>query len=436
MKSNLESNNKKLELRTNYIESIRKIAVDIFLFLVVVVVTFAVIRNAVTKQLLIYPFKVPKTLTDQGITGEILTSRVVDRIHTIKNSSLAFYKSNKVELPSWENQIDEFKNDLGSDSYGGINAIVKFLIGNKSESANGEITTSRALNDTLQMYFRMGGQNDCIALKDKSIDTLINRAAEFIMEKADPYYLAAWYMKTGQKARGLKLVQQMLNDDDPKNDGLAMHLQGSILLSQVDTASNNKGIQILTEALTKIESPWLTYNNLGVGYYYKGDYNKAESMYQASIKANPKTFGGYRNYGNLMYAEYGKDNKKVKQLDSSIQFFCKAIEYNKNDITEYISIFPALYARNRIKDANFYFEKAKEMDPGNYIIYFQMGQVQLKYRKYTEALPNLQQAYALCNNPSLKNQIGKIVEAVAGQATPALNKTKDNTTPDSVETKR
>lgn len=400
-----------IETFSNYIESVRKIALNLSIFIVVIVISIAIIRHQHKKELLIYPFKVPRVLADKGYTGEILTMKLINRIDSIKGTASDFYKSNNVEVPSWENEIDEFKAAVGEDSYSKINTVLKFLVNSKSQSANGSVINYK--KDSLQINFKISGQNDFVTLTNniKNIDSLILRSAEYVMEKSDPYYLGAWYMKTGQTNKCLEICQRMLNDDDDSNDGLALHLRGSVFLNPKDKKSNIKAIQILSEAVKKMKSPWLTYNNLGVAYFYIGDFKSAAKMYKLSIESNSNTFGGYRNYANLLYQEYLLDNSKVKKLDSAVQFYYKAIQYNKTDVKEYISIIPPLYVQNKIEEANQYYEKAIEMDEKNYLIYYQMGRIQRICKKYPEAIENFKLAYKLCNTDSTKKEITEYIIA-------------------------
>lgn len=406
--SNKPSEKSRIERVTDFLELIRKIAVNVFLFLTVFIITIAVIVQSFKHEMVIYPFKVSKKMNEQGYTGEAITVRILDRMNIIKKRGTVYYKSNNVVLPSWDSQIGEVKGLVGGDFYSKINSIFNFLLVNRSQTGNGEFTVCPTSNDSLQISFRITGRDDFLSAKDKNVDSLINRTAEFLMEKSDPYDLGIWYIVNSQKVKALKLAQQLLNDKDATKDGIGLHLRGTALLSVSDTLSDRRAMVCFRAALKQLKAPWLTYNNLGVAYYYCKKYDTAAMMYEQSIKTKTNAFGTYRNYGNLLYKKYTIDKNKA-HLDTAAKYYELAIKYDVSNVDEYLSVIPPLYAQNKIHLAQDYFEKAKEIAADDYRIYFQMGVVQQINGNFEESIINFNQAYVLCKNndfrATIKNNI-------------------------------
>jgi len=97
------------------------------------------------------------------------------------------------------------------------------------------------------------------------------------------------------------------------------------------------------------------YNNLGIVYFQKRDYKRAEENYLKAIYLNPKNHEAYNNLGSL-YIETGK-------YEQAIPYLLKCIEISPSFYVAYFNLGMAYYLKNDYKKAREYFEKTLKIKP-------------------------------------------------------------------------
>ena len=94
----------------------------------------------------------------------------------------------------------------------------------------------------------------------------------------------------------------------------------------------------------------LAYNNMGIAYDNKGNYDEAIACYKKAIKLNPDFVMAY---GNLGIAYYSKGN-----YDKAIACYEKAIELNPDFADAYYNMGTAYQYSGKKDKANECFQKA------------------------------------------------------------------------------
>ena len=111
----------------------------------------------------------------------------------------------------------------------------------------------------------------------------------------------------------------------------------------------------------------LTYNNLGMAYYNKGEFTRSIEYSKKSISSNPRYPEAYNNLG-VTYMAIGQPVKAVA-------YFKKAVSLNKNYTAAYRNLAHA-YTDIGLKDKAMRFSEAVfKMNPYSYQTYCNMGYI-------------------------------------------------------------
>jgi len=99
----------------------------------------------------------------------------------------------------------------------------------------------------------------------------------------------------------------------------------------------------------------ITYSNMGVIYFQRQQYNKALELYEKVVRLDPKFADGWFNLGST----YGT----LGQFNEAINAFKKCIEYNPKKAEAYFYIGITYKNLNDEKNAQYYLNKAYELNP-------------------------------------------------------------------------
>jgi tetratricopeptide (TPR) repeat protein len=129
---------------------------------------------------------------------------------------------------------------------------------------------------------------------------------------ADDLDEASKLLKAGQRDQALERVNRALTQkkDDPK----ARFLKGIILSEQGNTREAIDIFTKLTQDYPNLPEP---YNNLAVIYASQGQYDKARSALEQSIRTHPSYATAYENLGDVYAKLASQAYDKALQLDKS-----------------------------------------------------------------------------------------------------------------------
>jgi tetratricopeptide (TPR) repeat protein len=133
-----------------------------------------------------------------------------------------------------------------------------------------------------------------------------------VAAQTDDYQEAQKLFRGGQQAQALERVDSFLKGN-PK-DARARFLKGLILTEQNKTADAIRIFTGLTEDYPELPEP---YNNLAVLYAQQGQYDKARSALELSIRTHPSYATAHENLGDIYAKLASQAYDKALQLDKA-----------------------------------------------------------------------------------------------------------------------
>ena len=147
----------------------------------------------------------------------------------------------------------------------------------------------------------------CIALLLGSLAFATIAAAQ-----SDDFAEAGKLFRSGQQAQALERVDNFLKSN-PK-DARGLFLKGVILTEQGKQSEAIKIFTGLTEDYPELPEP---YNNLAVIYASQGQYDKARTALEMSIRTHPSYARAHENLGDIYAKMASQAYDKALQLDKS-----------------------------------------------------------------------------------------------------------------------
>jgi tetratricopeptide (TPR) repeat protein len=145
--------------------------------------------------------------------------------------------------------------------------------------------------------------------------------------------------------------------------------------------------KLWTDVVEKNPSAAMGWNNRGMVYYERGDYDKALADFDESIKVQPKHPDAYNNRSVIFFRQKKypfalQENLKVLQIDSM----------HREGYSNRASFF---YAMQNYDSAEYYYLKASSHFPNNASSFFYTGVSRFNKREYRKAIEPLYQAISI-----------------------------------------
>ena len=145
------------------------------------------------RSIVVEPFSVPPELAAQGLTGEVVASRVLDQLLGMRAATPSVLEDPRVGGSADERRL-EVQIPGSGVSVGEIDRALTAWLGRQTR-VRGEVTLAAAADDILQLSVtaRAGGRAGVTVVGPMSgLDALITRAAEPIYAATDPPNYAAY----------------------------------------------------------------------------------------------------------------------------------------------------------------------------------------------------------------------------------------------------
>jgi len=172
---------------------------------------WAMVSASRSDSLVLEPLSVPPALEARGLTGKVLSARLLDKLAELERGSL----TTRAPRSFGNNWQDDIKLDLGGSrvSLGDGWATLKRLLGRETR-ISGEMTLGQ--NGALTIVTRAGSASGGAHVgREDQLEQLITRAAEGLYRAAQPYRYTVYVGSQGRRPEGLPVLRQLTRDPDP-----------------------------------------------------------------------------------------------------------------------------------------------------------------------------------------------------------------------------
>ncbi len=191
------------------------------------------------------------------------------------------------------------------------------------------------------------------------------------------------------------------------SDGYKMHhLKGAAFFRQ-----NKYGETVteITEALRNGSGDWTDYSQLGIAYHNLRRYDEAIQALQKSAALNPGQSLTSEFLGKAFLAK-GAQALEGKQYAQALDMLRKAKDFNPKDGYIYYNMAEALLFQKNYAEAEKTLNQALELLPKNADVLVRLGLVYEKQKKWDSALNAYQKAMEITPAPGIKDAITRVNE--------------------------
>ena len=202
------------ELRLNHIGGLVRAvlwgALAIVAVGMLILVGSLLIRAARADALVVESFKVPPAMAQQGLTGDVIATQVLDKISGFQAKTISARAANSYDN-NWGNDLKIDIPNTGATA----EQLWKLLRGwlGKETRISGEIVGTKK---GLALTARVGSSpGETFVSNDADVNSLVTKAAELIFKQTQPYRYAIYVMRAGRDAEGRAVLQQLAGDPSP-----------------------------------------------------------------------------------------------------------------------------------------------------------------------------------------------------------------------------
>src|SRR5208283_774718 len=371
--------------------------------LIVVFGVYILYQSITQKVISIAPISVPEGLAKSGYTADVAAERLQDALNAIVTRAHSRKEgpgvARETDLPS----IVVPSTSLSTETL--ASQIRRFLRIENRSNVSGEIT---AVDEKLWLRLRMNGHDLYVSpagVDPKHPDELFTAAAQTVLEKTDPYILAASLSDT-EPEKCLEKARHII--DSPPIDpmaawahvpvvgflldemGLIDHsvawahtLVGHVLNEKQhkpDEASHEFSLAVELDPRTAMH-----HNNLCGALIARHKYPEGIAECRTALKLDPGFANPHIGLGNALGVQH--------QTDDAIAEYKKAIEIDPHYANPHFRLGNALIAQGTTDDAIAEYKKAIEIDPryayphnGLGAAFYGQGKIGEAFEEYKKAI--------------------------------------------------
>lgn len=167
------------------------------------VATLVLIWNASrSESLIVEPFRVPTTLGQAGLSGEVMATQVMDQISLMQSRTLSTRPANSYST-DWGEDINLSIPNTGA-TVGDLRRLLRSWFGKESR-ISGEVVR---LANGWTVTARTSGQN-AVAATGPDLEPLVTRVAEGVFRQTQPYRYVIYLMGAGRPAEALAAARDL-----------------------------------------------------------------------------------------------------------------------------------------------------------------------------------------------------------------------------------
>ncbi len=182
--------------------------------------------------LVVKAFSVPPDLAQRGLTGQVVAEELLDKLQAMQAATDSARPPQSYQN-DWSSELKVEIPDTGV-SVGEVNRYLHQWLGHRTE-LSGEVTRSP---DGLTVAARSGGEAaGAFTGKDAELDALLQRAAEAIYRKTQPYRYAVWLQKLGRMGDSMAIMTALAGGPAGPDRNWAGSVLANQLLARGDVAN-------------------------------------------------------------------------------------------------------------------------------------------------------------------------------------------------------
>jgi tetratricopeptide (TPR) repeat protein len=212
------------QLRFAHASTIMKLAFELSLALIFLVAA-GIVAGAVwsahdANGLVIEAFQVPPDLAARGLSGQVVASRLLDKVSNLQDSTDSLRAPNSY-ANNWGDDIKVQIPDTGV-SIGEFNRYLRQVLGHETH-ITGEVWRD---GDGVAVVARAGSDEGTVFKgKDGEFDALLQKAALSVFEKTQPYRAAVYYSRTDDpkdQEKANAILRTLIATGPPREKAWAM----------------------------------------------------------------------------------------------------------------------------------------------------------------------------------------------------------------------
>jgi tetratricopeptide (TPR) repeat protein len=386
------------------VSAARGIVTNLIVLIVLLLLVSALIAEVGRQSVVIDPIVLPKDVIDSGWSPDFVSQRLNDKVHAIVEKNSFKYSSSQIEIKrkfvKENGERPDFQVPGSGVSMRTLVHYAKDWLGFTETHFAGNISRE---GDSLQFILRNSNHETPVAtLKERTLDDLLERAAEEIVKWEVPHQLAFYLFfeeteKKDQRKRNnqpepaggdyqrtLDTVYYALSRNHPESSSWAYLIWGLVLAEEGKPE----------EAIKRYEWALALRPGLGVAYGYWGkalsDLQKdqeAIAKFKRAIELDPTDAATQTDWGNTL--------ERGQKHGEAIEHYKKALEYAPKEAVLYNNWCNSLNGLAKHDEAIEKCKQAIALDSNYSKAYHNWGVALERLGRYEEALAEYKQAHAI-----------------------------------------
>ena len=292
---------------------LRNVIIASLLVLVTILIVVVAVRELTKNALVINGFDVPTSLEARGFTSRVLGKKLADQMTFVRSQVLTRLSTREIVPSVWKTDADLAIAD-SKLTVGAVFAYVRGLFG-RDTNVDGELTEQ---GQEVALTVRIRGKpHKSITGKVDDLDSLMLKAAEYIMLDSHPYIVGQFRYYNKDQQGALQAAMVAARSDNPEEVAEALTLWGKILRNKGDHAG---AIAKWEESLLTSPNTSKAWNEITLRWVVEGRKDDVLKRIEKRTQSFPKDSEAWARLAELRYLEgdmagAGKLNQKALTLD-------------------------------------------------------------------------------------------------------------------------
>lgn len=330
------------------------------------------------------PIKVPAPFEERGFTSEIATTRLLDEIATYQRKSSS--AKDRVSIHGkGADDLEKLQAPVAGVDVKMIQGVVQDTLGVKKERITGEITFNKEGDETIYnvRLRRVPGNHVLLDISVKGEpEAVLKQTAIAMIEVFDPHIAASIYWRNRDEANAMRLIDVVLNNENPVDDKYSLNLRGYIHI----TNKRFDAAQADFERIMKIDPKFAPAHGMAAWLQRaKGQFDASLAEADKAIEIAPNKYFGYYQKALTL--------RDMKRDDDAEANFVKALSLSPDAAAPYAQVAAFKAARGKSSEAEDTYRKGlylysdyAPLHAGIADLFKKQGQSEAALREYKLAL--------------------------------------------------